>query len=335
MNPTAHTPRGDLHAALGLIESRAAALQVLVVGDVMLDRYVHGQVRRLSPEAPIPVLNYSRTSHNPGGAANVAANVAALGAQVHLLGVVGADIAAQDLAASLSGFAGLHAHMVQDAQRPTTEKTRYTTGGHQLLRVDREETEPIGSRAAADLVVLAAQLMRAGTVVILPDYAKGVLSAQTCQALISHARNLELTVLVDPKGSHYGKYAGASLVTPNLAEISLAVGGCVVGDEAVVQAANALRRQHQLASVLVTRSADGMTLVDDTHPQGLHVRSAAQEVSDVSGAGDTVIAAMGVALGCGIESAHAALVANVAAGASVARHGAVQVALCDIMNFLR
>jgi len=312
-----------------IVQKRKAA-QIVCVGDVMLDRYVHGQAHRISPEAPIPILNYSHSRYNPGGAANVAANLSALGARVSLFGRIGTDQAASDLQTALSQFQTVSTHWLHDDRIPTTEKTRFVVGGQQLLRMDHELKSPVSVQQANDFLPKVKTTLEAADVLILSDYAKGMLPFEFCQALIESAIEVGVPVMVDPKGTDFGKYKGASLLTPNLAELRAAVGQDVSGDAQVVAAATSLMRQFDIQALLVTRSAEGMTLVSSAHPEGLHIHSTARDVSDVSGAGDTVIAALAVGIACGLTPAESANIANMAAGVSVARHGTVQVTLEEV-----
>ena len=312
------------------IVHKSKTAHIVCVGDVMLDRYVHGQAHRISPEAPIPVLNYSHSHCNPGGAANVAANLSALGARVSLIGRLGKDNAAEDLCKALSEFKSVASHWVHDENLPTTEKTRFVVGGQQLLRVDHEKNTSISATQAKQLAAVFKNLVQSAGVFVLSDYAKGLLSTDFCQVLIQEALQANVPVMVDPKGTDYSKYKGASLLTPNLAELRAAVGQAVSGDAQVVAAATLLMQRFDIQAVLVTRSAEGMTLVSQEHPSGLHIHSAARDVSDVSGAGDTVIAALALGMACGLTPAQSSHIANVAAGISVARHGTVQVTLEEV-----
>lgn len=316
-----------------MLQKRAQA-RIVCVGDVMLDRYVHGHAHRISPEAPIPVLNYTRSHCNPGGAANVAANISAMGASVSLVGRVGQDKAATDLFDALKSHAHVAPLWLVDQALPTTEKTRFVVGGQQLLRVDQEINSAISPKQVTDTLKLCEPILSSAGVLILSDYAKGVLAPQLCKALIEDALKLRVPVMVDPKGADYSKYRGVTLITPNLAELRVAVGQDVTGDAQVVAAAKGLMVQHDIGAVLVTRSAEGMTLVSSEYPQGLHIHSAARDVSDVSGAGDTVIASLALGMACGLTAAQSAQIANVAAGLSVARHGTVQVSLEEVQEEL-
>ncbi len=290
-----------------------AAARVLVVGDVMLDRYWFGDVSRISPEAPVPVVRVERVDERPGGAANVARNCAALGAQAQLLSVVGTDEAGVRLE-TLVAQAGVQARLHHDPDMPTTVKLRVIGRQQQLLRIDFE-TPPSSEVLAANLAEFSAALPNTDTV-ILSDYGKGGLTH--IETMITLARESEKRVLVDPKGDDYARYQGAFLLTPNRAELQEVVGRW--SDEAdLTQRAHALRKKLKLHALLLTRSEQGMTLYDDNGE--MHVPAQTREVYDVSGAGDTVIASLAVMLATGAELAQAVQVANRAAGIVVGKLG--------------
>ncbi len=293
--------------------STMRAARVLVLGDVMLDRYWFGQVHRISPEAPVPVVHATRQEERLGGAANVARNVAALGGQVTLVGLVGADDAADRLDA-MCRQAGIVPHWVRDAQAPTIQKLRVIGRSQQLLRVDFEE--PMHAEAQQQLIEKAASLIATHDVVVLSDYAKGALA--DASRLIAVARTCGKPVLVDPKGRDYERYAGASLLTPNRGEMEQAVGPWH-SEEQLAEKAAALREQLGLEALLVTRSEQGMTLF--TSSGARHEPARAREVFDVSGAGDTVIATLALLRACGLPLEPAMHWANVAGGVVVGKIG--------------
>ena len=296
--------------------------RILVVGDVMLDRYWFGEVSRISPEAPVPVVKVERVEERPGGAANVARNCAALGARVTLLSVVGADDAGLALTRLMTD-SGIDCKLHQDAKLSTTVKLRVIGRQQQLLRIDFEN--------APDHEVLQAKLadfesrLAACDVVILSDYGKGGLAHIT--EMIALARVAGKPVLVDPKGEDYARYAGATLLTPNRAELREVVGRWK--DEAeLARKASRLRDELQLGALLVTRSEEGMTLFSD---QGVaHEPAVAREVYDVSGAGDTVIATLAVMLGSGLSLPQAMRQANLAAGIVVGKLGTATCSLEEL-----
>jgi rfaE bifunctional protein kinase chain/domain len=287
--------------------------RVLIVGDVMLDRYWFGSVARISPEAPVPVVKIERSEERPGGAANVARNAAALGARVNLLSVVGRDEAGLRLARLLKGD-GVTARLHRDPGIDTTVKLRVIGRQQQLLRVDFE-TAPSHEVLASKLRDFRLMLRRCD-VVVLSDYGKGGLTH--IANMIAAARSAGKTVLVDPKGDNYARYRGATLLTPNRSEFR-EIAGRWESESELTAKAQKLRRQLGVEALLVTRSEEGMTLY--RRGSRLHVAAQAREVFDVSGAGDTVIATLGVMLASGTALDDAVRVANRAAGIVVGKFG--------------
>lgn len=296
-----------------MTRSGARKAKVLVVGDVMLDRYWFGDVSRISPEAPVPVVRIAREEARPGGAANVAHNCAALGAETRLLSVVGDDEAGGALAALIDGT-GVRAHLHRDASIPTTVKLRVIGRQQQLIRIDFE-TPPSSEVLASKLADFRGALAWCD-VVILSDYGKGGLAH--IKRMIGEARKAGKKVLVDPKGDDYARYRGAHVMTPNLAELREVVGSWK-NEADLGRRAQRLRRRLKLEALLLTRSEHGMTLY--TEDGALTIRAAAREVYDVSGAGDTVIAALGTMLGAGASLERAVRIANRAAGIVVGKLG--------------
>jgi rfaE bifunctional protein kinase chain/domain len=293
--------------------ARVAKAQVLVAGDVMLDRYWFGDVERISPEAPVPVVKVARTEERPGGAANVARNAAALGAQATLVSVVGTDeagVALERLLAAEHVTTSLH----RDAALPTTVKLRVIGRQQQLLRIDFE-TAPSHEVLAAKLADYT-RLVRDTGAVVLSDYGKGGLAHIV--DMIAAARAAGKPVLVDPKGDDWGRYRGATLITPNRSEFRQVVGRWRDAEEMAVKAL-ALRAALGVTGLLVTRSEEGMSLY--TADGALDIPAVAREVYDVSGAGDTVIAALGALLGAGADLPAAVRIANEAAGVVVGKLG--------------
>ena len=295
---------------------------VLVVGDVMLDRYWHGATNRISPEAPVPVVKVEQIEDRPGGAANVALNIAALGAPAWLVGVTGQDEAADSLAERLHA-AGVDAHFQRIASQPTIVKLRVMSRHQQLLRLDFEEPFTTdGTALLADVTALLDKVR----VLILSDYGKGALPNH--QALIQAARARNIAVLADPKGKDFSIYRGASLITPNLAEFEAVVGRC--SDEAELVAKGLkLLAELELGALLVTRGEHGMTLLRQGFP-ALHLPARAREVFDVTGAGDTVISTLATALAAGEELPQAVALANLAAGIVVGKLGTATVSAPEL-----
>src|SRR6516225_4411707 len=273
---------------------------VLCVGDVMLDDLVYGEVARISPEAPTPVLAVSRSELMIGGAGNVARNIAALGARCILVGVIGDDDAARMLAAKLDNEGAIEPHLVVDPLRPTTRKVRFVSEHHSthLLRADWELARGVDGDAESKLLDAAlAALPRAGSLV-LSDYAKGALTPRVVRALIEAARKLAKPVIVDPKAKDFSIYKGATLITPNWQELAQATRSVVVTEADAIAAATEVNRVVGSEAVLVTRSEEGMSLIL-SRGEAVHVAAYPVKVRDVSGAGDTVVAVLSVMLACG------------------------------------
>ncbi|WP_420346032.1 D-glycero-beta-D-manno-heptose-7-phosphate kinase [Pelagibius sp.] len=311
----------DLTARLGRLKS----VPVLVLGDVMLDRFVYGSVDRISPEAPIPIMRIERETAMLGGAGNVLRNLAALGACPLGVAVVGEDAAGwqvRDLAATCLEPVGGRAQLVTDAGRPTTIKERFIAGGQQLLRADREDAGTLGNEVTAAVAEAAVAAVKDAAVVILSDYGKGVLSPPVVEAVLAAAAKRGCPVVVDPKGRDFSRYRGADWVTPNRRELQEASGLPVGDNGAVVAACRRVIDETGIAAVLATRSEQGMTLVQAAEGGEVHhLKAQAREVYDVSGAGDTVVAAFALALGAGLAPAEAASLANAAAAIVVGKLG--------------
>lgn len=300
-----------------LVEGLARA-RVALAGDVMLDRFVYGEVSRISPEAPIPVLRVGDEKAMPGGAGNVARNLAALGAKVDFHSVIGEDEAGKELKSALDAEA-VTSSLTVDPARETTVKMRFVAMGQQVLRVDRETSLPLGAAPTETLIAALTAALDAKDVLVLSDYGKGVLTPAVLAAAISAARGKGLPVVIDPKGRDYARYAGADVVTPNRKELGEATGLPVENDEEIVAAARALIMQHGIGAVVVTRAQAGMSVVT---PDGVtHLKAEAREVFDVSGAGDTVVSTLAAALGSGLPLPQAAALANSAAGIVVGKVG--------------
>jgi len=294
--------------------------RVLCVGDVMLDVFVYGSVDRVSPEAPIAVLAIERESAMLGGSGNVVRNLVALGAEVCFLAIVGDDMAGREITALIGAESRIEPHLLIDSSRCTTIKTRYVAGVQQLLRADRETAAPPGDHVLLDLASRAEQAMADHKVLVLSDYGKGVLEERVCRRLIDRARSLGVTVIVDPKGRDYARYVGATLITPNRRELHDATGLPVNDDASIIDAARYIMDRDGVENVLVTRSRDGMTLVQGDG-QVAHFGAEAREVYDVAGAGDTVVSSLAAALAGGVGLADACRLANVAAGIVVGKTG--------------
>lgn len=312
-------PGPDLARAL----SRLPDATVLVVGDIMLDRFVEGAVERISPEAPIPILRVTSERQALGGAGNVARNIAALGASVRLVTAIGDDPAGKSVLSELAELETAEVIPVTAKDRPTGVKTRYMASGQQLLRADRETVAPLAANDAAAIVTRARGALGGAGAMILSDYGKGVLAPETIQQLIGLAREAGVPVLVDPKGRDFTIYRGASLLTPNRQELSQASGLPTQNDAQIAAACTAIVASAGVGGLLATRSEQGMTLfrAGDKGPLIDTLPTRARAVYDVVGAGDTVIAAMAAGIAGGLEPVEAAQLANRAAGVVVGKVG--------------
>ncbi|PCI75089.1 MAG: bifunctional heptose 7-phosphate kinase/heptose 1-phosphate adenyltransferase [SAR86 cluster bacterium] len=288
--------------------------KLLVIGDVMLDRYWHGAASRISPEAPVPVVQVGNQEDRPGGAGNVALNIAALGAAATLIGVVGKDDNAKVLESRLTA-AGVYCEFLHSRDKPTITKLRVISQHQQLIRLDFEDK--FDEQDVADLQSLATSLLPSAQALVLSDYAKGAL--QDVAALIGLARKQNIPIIVDPKGTDFEKYRGSTLITPNLSEFESVVGRCA-NEEELVSKGLKLMSDLELQAILITRGEHGMTLLRPDSEE-LHLPARAREVFDVTGAGDTVISVLASALAAGDDLAEATAIANLAAGLVVGKLG--------------
>ena len=322
----------DLTGLTGHVEHLARA-RVLCIGDLMLDRFIYGEVLRISPEAPIPVMRVERELAMLGGAGNVARNLISLGASCTFLSLLGRDTVGRELAAMVGAEPRIEAYLLTDPERVSTIKSRYLAAGQQLLRTDHETAEPVSPAIAEDLQRAAVDAIEGHQAVVLSDYGKGVLSTTLIEAVIARARELGVPVVVDPKGDDFGRYRGASVVSPNRSELAAAARQAAGDDDEVVAAARALISDCGIDAVLATRGSRGMSLVGAE--EVVHLPARSQDVFDVSGAGDTVVASFAAAVGCGLPAAEAASLANVAAGIVVGKVGTAVVTAGDLEAALR
>ncbi|MBI4355716.1 MAG: D-glycero-beta-D-manno-heptose-7-phosphate kinase [Candidatus Omnitrophica bacterium] len=294
--------------------------RVLVIGDLILDEFVWGKVDRISPEAPVPVVWTQRESAMPGGAANVANNIAALGGHATLLGVIGEDRAGKLLCKALTERGIEIGSLVIDERRPTTLKTRVIAHHQQVVRIDRETVEPLEAKTLQRLIASVREAVEGVDAVIIEDYGKGVISARLLSTVLPLARGAKLVVTVDPKEEHFRMYRGVTTLTPNRFEAAKATGIKTDTDDGVKRAGKAIVKELGCRSVLVTLGEDGMRLFESSG-RTTHIPTKAQEVFDVAGAGDTVIAAYSLALAAGASALDAARLANYAAGIVVGKVG--------------
>ena len=323
------------------ISAGFSAARVVVLGDVMLDHYVHGQVRRISPEAPVPVVELQRETFMPGGAGNVARNVAALGGAVDLIGVVGDDAAAGQLREALRETAVDTSGLVVEAGRPTTSKMRIAAHRQQVVRVDRETRRGLSDATRAAVLDTLRARIAGSQAVVIADYAKGVIDQVLFDGILEAADAADVPVLVDPKTPCNLVMKGCALLTPNRKEtFELAgiedpgfVGPDPASDDQLSSAISAVLARHHMDALLVTLSEAGLMLMESGKP-AVHVPTMAREVADVSGAGDTVIASFALARVAGADLLEATHVANHAAGVVVGKSGTAQATIAEVRESL-
>ena len=304
---------------------------VLCVGDLMLDEFVYGEVSRISPEAPAPVIAARRSETNLGGAGNVARNIASLGATCIFVGLIGEDAAGADLKAALARETRIESVLVADSSRPTTRKVRFVSEHFltHMLRADWEMTHPAGGEIEQKLIDTILPLIPRADIVLLSDYAKGVLTARVIRNVIDAARKLRKAVIVDPKSANFAIYRGASLLTPNRKEFSEATRSRADSNESIAAAAEDAMRLADCEAILVTQSERGMTLVP-REGEAVHVPAFPVKVRDVSGAGDTVVAVLSVARAAGAGWEDALRLANAAAAVAVSKKGTASVTAAEL-----
>jgi rfaE bifunctional protein kinase chain/domain len=309
----------------------APTLKILVVGDAMLDTYVSGEATRISPEAPVPVVAVSGRHCVPGGAANVAANIRAIGSAAFLGGVTGADAASTVLRQELERVGIDATPLIEDATRLTTNKTRITAGGQQIVRFDEENTLPLGAGADDRLRKACSRLLGSADACVISDYAKGVASETFCRWFTAEAARLGRPVVVDPKSRDLSRYRGATVITPNLKETAIAAEDPIHNPGQLAHAAATLLPLISPSALLVTQGGDGMSLFEPGQPP-FRLPAMPVEVADVTGAGDTVVAVLAIALGMGMPLREAAALANMAAGLAVRHTGTWAVTRRELMS---
>ncbi len=321
----------NMRDIFALVESGWRHVPVLVVGDVMLDKYIWGDVERISPEAPVPVVRAALQSEQPGGAANVAMNLACLGACVTVVGFAGGD-PEQECLESLLSEAGVEPCLISVAGVPTTTKLRILAGNQQMIRLDTEAAPANRYALKEDLLRRTLGLLPNAAIVVLSDYAKGVLSESVCRALIAEARKLGIRVLVDPKARNFARYRGASSICPNLKELSAATGEPVTNLDHLLAAGQAMLDSLEVQCMVVTMGQKGIVVLRPG--SRLHAPAVVRQVYDVSGAGDTVIAVLALAMACGVDIEAAIELANLAAGIVVSKVGTVPIQRDELLGAL-
>jgi len=322
-----------MHSTLASLLNGFHAARVLVLGDVMLDRFVYGSVERISPEAPIPVVAVERTLDMPGGAANVARNIAALGAQATLIGVCGDDAGALALREQLSASPTIEMRLISDPSRPTSLKTRYVADGQQVMRADRESRASLSPPIEQQVLAAFTAALADAQVIVLSDYAKGVLSEPLTRAVIECAVAAGKILIVDPKSKDFSRYRGATILTPNRLELQQACGRECTTDAEIVAGAGEILAAEICRFLVVTRGKDGMSVIGADR-SAVHLPTAARQVFDVSGAGDTAVAALALSLAAGGQIVAAASLANLAAGIVVAKRGTATVTAGEMIAAL-
>lgn len=314
------------------ITDRIKQLKVAVIGDVMLDRYFYGEVTRISPEAPVPINKINKITSVLGGAGNVAANLSLLGCQVFLGGVTGCDTSRKILEKKLTDINIDYNGLIASEFRETITKLRIIGARQQMLRLDFEKISDLTlNEIKAEEAWLSQLLKRELNGIIISDYAKGVCSVEFCQKIINYAKKKSIPVLVDPKGKDWNKYAGCTFITPNLKEISDVSGYVISNDDIeVVKAAREIAKKFNIENVVVTRSEKGVTLVHGD--EVIHKSATAQEVFDVSGAGDTVAATLLAAIAGKLSKEEALILANKAAGVVVSKVGTYPIHQMELLQ---
>lgn len=305
--------------------------KILIVGDIMLDKYYFGSVDRISPEAPVPIVNIKEEDSRLGGASNVANNISSLGGQVMLCGAVGHDFFGKEIermARKKNITLTLH-----KTSHPTITKARIIGGKQQIVRLDYEEKIILTESEQAEIRHTIQNILPEYDLLVISDYGKGFISEELCRFMITEAKRWQKMVIIDPKGKNWDKYTGADIVTPNVKELSEIVGYPVTNeDETIEKAALEIIRTKKLSSLLVTRSEKGMSLINNL--QSIHIPTHSEEVFDVSGAGDTVVAALSICLAARLDIKEAMKIANIAAGVVVKKIGTATLTIQELQGNL-
>jgi D-beta-D-heptose 7-phosphate kinase / D-beta-D-heptose 1-phosphate adenosyltransferase len=320
-------------ARLRQILENARGKRVLCVGDVMLDRFVYGVVNRISPEAPVPVLRQTRAASMPGGAANVARNMASLGLEAVIIGVVGRDDAGEELVGLLANSPGINARLIPLQHRPTSLKTRLIAGGQQLLRLDAEEIGPPDAAAEAAVIAAIKDFAPSASAILISDYAKGLMTDAVIAAILKAAASEAIPVIADPKGQDFARYGAVDILKPNAGELAAAFTLPTGTTGEIEQALTAALLRLPAQSIIVTRAAQGMSFINSKGEVG-HVSGKAREVFDVSGAGDTSLAALAAGVVAGASLQEAVDLAILASGIAVGKSGTATVSGQELLEAL-
>ena len=314
------------------VENGISACKILVIGDVMLDKYYFSEVTRISPEAPVPIAKIFEVRETLGGAANVAHNLALLGCQTSLIGQIGRDNHGEIFLSKLKSL-GVDFSGVIETSKPTTTKIRVISGHQQMIRLDFEDSSELDGISSDKLLKNFTEQLKNADAVIISDYGKGVCTKKVCREIIGACRAQKKPVIVDPKGDNWQKYFDASFITPNLKELNAILPKKISNDDVQIEeSAKKVVDEFNLRGLIVTRSAEGLSLIDGEKIS--HIKARAQEVFDVSGAGDTVIAVFALALAGKLDSDVAAYLANIAAGVVVAKVGTYALNREELLNAL-
>ncbi len=308
--------------------------RLLVVGDLMIDEYVWGNVDRISPEAPVQIVAVNSEEYTLGGSGNVVNNLVALGADVSVLGVVGTGRNGRQLLDKLSDLGSNTEGIIQETGRPTTKKTRIIAEHQQVLRIDRETRKNVSTETFASITALAEKMVPEVDVILISDYGKGLITRNLIEKIVNLAKAHGKITVADPKGLDFSKYAGISLLTPNKNEASLASGVEIINEESLASAGNVLLEKSATEKLLITCGKDGMVLFEPGH-KPLTIRTKARDVYDVSGAGDTVIAVLGLGVAAGLSFKEAVTLANTAAGIVVGKVGTATVTRRELARALQ
>lgn len=316
------------------IVNRFDKAKVLVIGDVMMDEYIWGDVSRISPEAPVPVVKVMKETFIPGGAANVVRNINSLGGKVYLVGIIGNDSLGKKLKKTLTKSGVSTRSLIIDRSRPTTRKTRIIAHSQQVVRIDKEKTDSATSPIRKRLMNALERFINRMDIIIVSDYGKGIITPSILKKIFSLASKSKKKVVIDPKVGHFRDYRGATILTPNKNEARVALGGVLTEEESIHSIGKKILRELDLEALLITRGAEGMSLFQKDK-KVIDIPTVAQEVYDVTGAGDTVTAVLALGLATGADFLSSARIANFAAGIVVREIGAATVSKKELLERIR
>ncbi len=299
------------------------AKKILILGDLMLDEHIWSKVSRISPEAPVPVAEVSSITHVPGGAGNVAVNITELGGKPYIIGIIGTDSSGGKLLSALRRNKISTKYIIIDKHRPTILKSRIIAVSQHVVRVDREDKNPIGENLTKKVLPIIKSVIKKVDAVLISDYGKGIVTPKISRTLIAFSKKYKIPVAVDPKGSNYSKYKGATIITPNFAEAEAAAGSRISSEQNLIQAGRKLLKKIKTDYVLITRGRDGMSLF--SKEENFHIRAIPREVFDITGAGDAVIATLTLAISAGASMKDAAILSNYSGAIVVGKIGTAPV----------